>query len=335
MGGAYLYGEALIGLDMATPGAGGSPLSIAVIGVDNMAESLGFYRGIVGMDVIGEETLRGLRFAGHWRMPPETRAHAVLLQAGDSHIGRIMLLDFVDPRRERIRARRERRMIGLMNLNFYVADIQSAYRDLSAKGYEFWWPPKQHTLSAGVGQETGALLEGPDGVIINLIQLDTTDESTRIGRMRKYFLDQGSTRTGYSPVVTSAHGVHSRDQALPIYRDLLGLEVVIDEPLGAADERTHWTFLQGGHHYGKVALAQPLNYDAEDLTPFAAAPNIGYIAQAFDVPNLDRAQAFCEEAGIPIYSMPDELELPGLGRTQSMIVRTPGSGALMQLMQAL
>ena len=43
---------------MATPGAGGSPLSIAVIGVDNMAESLGFYRGIVGMDVIGEETLQ-------------------------------------------------------------------------------------------------------------------------------------------------------------------------------------------------------------------------------------------------------------------------------------
>jgi len=50
---------------MGAPGAGGSPLSIAVIGADNMAESLGFYRGIVGMDVIGEETLRALRLAGH------------------------------------------------------------------------------------------------------------------------------------------------------------------------------------------------------------------------------------------------------------------------------
>jgi catechol 2,3-dioxygenase-like lactoylglutathione lyase family enzyme len=318
---------------MATPGAGGSPLSIAVIGVENMAESLGFYRGIVGMDVIGAEMLRGLRFAGHWRMPPETRVNAVLLQAGDATVGRIMLMDFVDPRRERIRTRRERRIIGLMNLNFYVADIQSAYRDLSAKGYEFWGPPKQHRLSVGVGQETGALLEGPDGVIVNLIQLDSTDETTRIGRMRKYFLDQGSTRTGYSPVVTSAHGVHDRDKALPIYRDLLGLEVVIDEPLGTADERTHWTFLQGDHRYGKVALAQPLNYDAEDLTPFAAAPNIGYIAQAFNVPDLDRAYTFCDDAGIPIYSSPDELDLPGLGRMRSMIVRNPGSGALMQLMQ--
>jgi hypothetical protein len=74
------------------------------------------------------------------------------MQAGDFHVGRTMLLSFADPRHER-------RMIGLMNLNLYVADIHSAYCDLLAKGYESWWPLKQHTLSAGVGQETGALLE--------------------------------------------------------------------------------------------------------------------------------------------------------------------------------
>jgi len=60
---------------MASPSQGGCPLSIAVIGVENMAESLGFYRGIVGMDVVGEETLRGLRFAGHlWRKDGRARA---------------------------------------------------------------------------------------------------------------------------------------------------------------------------------------------------------------------------------------------------------------------
>ena len=318
---------------MVTPGAGGSPLSIAVIGVENMAESLGFYRGIVGMDVIGEATLRDLRFAGHWRMPPESRTHAVLLEARGLPVGRILLLSFVDPRRERIRARRERRMIGLMNLNFYVADIGAAYRDLSAKGYEFWWPPKQHRLSEGVGEETGALLEGPDGVIVNLIQLDTTDETKRIGAMRKFFLEEGATRTGFSPVVTSAHGVRERARAIPIYRDLLGLDVVIDEPLGPHDERTHWTFLQGNHHYGKIALGQALNYEADDLTPFAVAPNIGYLAQAFEVVDMDGALSFCRDAGAEIYSPPDEIDLPGLGRTMSMLVRNPGSGALMQFLK--
>ncbi len=318
---------------MASPSSGGCPLSIAVIGVENMAESLGFYRGIVGMDVVGEATLKGLRFAGHWRTPPEVRAQAVLLEASGFDVGRIMLLDFVDPRRERIRARRERNMVGLMNLNFYVADIRSAYEDLSAKGYEFWWPPRQHTLSEGVGAETGALLEGPDGVILNLIQLDTTDESKRIGAMRRFFLAEGSTRTGYSPVVTSAHGVRERERALPLYTELLGLQVVIDEPLGPPDHRTHWTFLQGDHHYGKIALGEALNYDVEDLTPYAVAPNIGYLAQAFEIDDLDHATAFCRDNRIEIYSPPDELDLPGLGRTLSMIVRNPGSGALIQLLQ--
>jgi hypothetical protein len=163
LGGAYPLGEALTGLDVATPDSGARPLSIAVI---------------------GEETSRVLRFAGHRRISPETCTHAVLLQAGDCHVGRTMLLSFADPRHER-------RMIGLMNLNFYVADIHSAYRDLSAKGYELWWPPKQHTLSASAGQKTGALLEEPYVVTVNLIQLESTDPSTRIGRMRKFFLGRG------------------------------------------------------------------------------------------------------------------------------------------------
>jgi len=135
--------------------------------------------------------------------------------------------------------------------------------------------------------------------------------------------------------VTSAHGVHARDRALPIYTDLLGLKVVIDEPLGPPDQRTHWTFVQGDHHFGKVALGQALNYDVEDLTPYAVAPNIGYLAQAFVVDDLDAAMAFCREGRIEVYSPPDELDLPGLGRTTSMLVRNPGSGALMQFLQAV
>jgi len=40
-----------------------------------------------------------------------------------------------------------------------------------------------------------------------------------------------------------------------------------------------------------------------------------------------------EEAGISVYSTLDELALPGIGRTWSMIARNPGSGALMQFIQ--
>lgn len=318
---------------MAAPDGGGSPLSMAVIGVENMAESLGFYRGIVGMDVVGSDTLRGLRFAGHWRTPPETRATAVLLQARDIAVGRILLVDFFDPRRERIRARRERRMVGLKALDFCVRDIAAVYRDLSAKGYEFWWPPRRQDSDDGMGRRTAALLEGPDGVILHLMQLHADAADSCIGRLRASFMSGGATPTGFSPVAASAHGVRAHDRAVRFFGELLGMATVADETLGAADERTQWTLLQGAHAFGMVSLAQPLNYRAEDLTPFAVAPNVGYLAQAFEVPDLDEARRHCGDLAVEIYSPPDELMLPGLGPILSMLVRDPGSGALQQLYQ--
>ncbi len=82
----------------------------------NLAESLGFYRGIVGMDVVAQGPWRGIAFARHWRMPPETNATAVLLQGGGHAVGQIMLLDFKDPRRRLIREEQQRHLIGLTNL---------------------------------------------------------------------------------------------------------------------------------------------------------------------------------------------------------------------------
>ena len=42
-----------------------------------------------------------------------------------------------------------------------------------------------------------------------------------------------------------------------------------------------------------------------------------------------------EEAGISVYSTPDELALLGIGPTWSMIARNPGFGALIQFIQLL
>ncbi|MSO64490.1 MAG: hypothetical protein EXQ85_01575 [Alphaproteobacteria bacterium] len=64
---------------MAAGEATGGALGIAVIGVQNLTESLGFFRGIVGMDVVAQGPWNGLSFAGHWRVPPETNATAVML----------------------------------------------------------------------------------------------------------------------------------------------------------------------------------------------------------------------------------------------------------------
>lgn len=319
------------GVAVVTAGQSGATLGMAVIGVENLAESLAFYRGIIGMDVLYQGSWRGLPFARHWRVAPETTATVVLLQAADHAVGRVMLLDFKERRRRLVREGLERTLIGLMNVNFYVRDVKAAYRELSGKGYEFWWPPKTHELS--VGRETGVLCEGPDGVIVNLIQLDSDDETSRIGQTRKFFLEHGTTRRGFSPVVTSAQGVRSREKAVHFFTEVLGMAIVIDEPLGPPEQRTHWTFLQGAHRYGKIALAQALNHEPADLVALAVPPNVGYLAQSFEVADLDAAAAACRTVDAKVFAPIEDVEFPVLGRRRAMMVRNPGSGALQQLIE--
>jgi len=93
--------------------------------------------------------------------------------------------------------------------------------------------------------------------------------------------------------------------------------------------------VQGAHEYGKIALAQPMNYEEPNLVPDAVAPNIGYLAQAFMVGDLDATAAACAGLNVEVFTAPVEIDLPGRGRCRSMVVRNPGSGALQELFQSL
>ena len=71
MGGGYSFGEALTGLDMATPGAGGRPLSIPVIGEE------------AGMSVYS--TPDEPSTAGHWTHLVDDRAQSRVRRADSIH----------------------------------------------------------------------------------------------------------------------------------------------------------------------------------------------------------------------------------------------------------
>ena len=102
---------------------------------------------------------------------------------------------------------------------------------LSAAGYEFWSDPVEYEISAETGSPIEVIFEAPDGVAINLVQ-PQGDETTFVGRIRAQADAFGRTRTGFTPVATTGHCVHSMDQASPFYSTLLDLEIVMDERLG-------------------------------------------------------------------------------------------------------
>jgi catechol 2,3-dioxygenase-like lactoylglutathione lyase family enzyme len=318
-----------------------------VVSCASLEASLQFYRDRIGFDAQPVVEWRGADFERLWQLPSGASARACMLSASGSAVGRVLLLEFDAPRREQVQLTPNAQAFGLANLNFYVRDIRAVTRGLRADGFSVWSEPTQHSLTAGVGNPIEVIFDGPDGVAINLVELTSTDVATRVGQMRAFVEQHGYTRTGFTPVVTSSHVCRSIRTAREFYEQVLSMGALIDEELAAPhvnaflrlppDARTHITFMQGNHMFGKLALAEPLNYAAAcvDLVPRAHAPNIGYLAQGFEVTDLGRASRFAAEVGAGLVLAPRAAQIPGLGLREQCLVRNPGSGALQWLIAAV
>ena len=321
----------------------GSPVVACVIGARDLKTSIGFYKDVVGFDVIGSGVAKGPAFEKHWHLPVGSEAQVAMLESNEMAVGRIYLMEFDAAERKEIWTKQGFLSFGLCNVNFYTPDIQKASEYLVENGCTLWSEPKHYELQAGVGAPTEVVLTGYDTVPINLVELATADAGTTIGDMRAYVDSVGHNAKGFSPVVTTAHVVTDLNIATEFYEKVLGMGVMFDDELATPDTneflglpenaRTRIRFLQGNHMFGKVALSEPVNYECNDLTAVAAAPNIGYIAQQFVVPDLGKAFAASQDLGCEVYSDPMEISVPGLGDVQSFSVRNPASGGLQEIVE--
>ena len=319
-----------------------SPLSIAVLGVSSLEAAQKFYGGIIGLDASAPLKLEGHAFETHWALPTGATADAMMFSAGESKVGRVLAIQFDAPDRAMITQPGDRTYRGLWNLNFYVDDIRATAKDLQDKGYSFWSEPVGYEVSAAAGQPVEVLFDGPDGLAINLVEL-TGDETTAVGKLRAVVEAEGKTRTGFTQVATTSHSIIDHEKALAFYQKVLGLEVIIDDILDKPETnrfldrpegaRTRATFVSGDHPFGKIALSHPLNYQAPDKGDLARAPNIGYLAQGFLVPDLNAALDLCAQMDATLFSDAVEIVLPDTGTYRAAMVRNPGSGALMELIE--
>ena len=199
-------------------------------------------------------------------------------------------------------------------------------------------------MSGAQGAPTEVIFNGPDGVAINLVELTGDDPKTRVGQMRAYVQEHGRTPAGYTPVVTTSHVARDLDKAVAFYETVLKSGILIDEILGSPHQnnflglpktaKTAVKFMQGNHMFGKIALSSPVNYECDDLVPTAHAPNIGYIAQMFEVNDLDYCVQACADLEAETYAPRGQHNVPGLGLVDSITVRNPGSGALQLIFRA-
>jgi len=322
-----------------------APVSVVVISVEDLDESLEFYAETIGLEVAETLTWQGPEFEQYWQVPAGTTARCAFLKHGADPVGRIQLMEFDAPERKFIRQPGIRRATGLFNLNIYTSDIQQDFLQLKSQGFDFWSEPAYNNFGPGVGETMELAFDGPDGVVINLVELLTKDPKTLIGHIDSFVSEYGRTPSGFTAVVTTAHSVLDMDKALAFYYGPLNMKLFVDSILEGTEtntalnlkegSRTHSVLVQGDHEYGKIALAAPLNYETPNLVPDAVAPNIGYLAQSFQVNDLAEAATGCAAVGAEEFSAPVEIDLPGRGKCKTMLVRNPGSGALQELFEVI
>lgn len=315
-----------------------------MIGAEDLSRTLAFYRDGIGLDLLDAGEWEGPDFEQHLNVPAGTRARYAVLGDRADPVGRIIALGF-----EPTTGRRARRIpdgcgYGLINLNFYTRDIHAAVEALTAFGCTAWSEPIRHDVDAATGAPTIVMLDGPDGVIVNLVELTSDDPATKIGQMRAYVAARGYTGTGFTPVVTTQHCVRDVDAAASFYERVLGMRHHFDAVLEAPEQnrfhrysagtRSRVAMMIGADMFGKVALIAPENRTYVDLATHAVPPAAGYLAQCFVVPDLDAACSEAARAAAVEFSGPRALgSVPGLGAARGCIVRSPGSGALIQLLE--
>ena len=323
----------------------GAAVNVVVIGVDNLDASLKFYAGTLGLETAESRTWQGPDFERYWKLPAGSKARCAFLKHGADPVGCIQLMEFDAPNRKLVRPPNIRRATGLFNLNIYASDIKKDYERIKAQGFNFWSEPAHNKFGPVVGETLEASFDAPDGVVINLIQLLTEDPKTVIGRIVSFGSKYGRTPTGFTSVVTTAATVSDMEKALAFYYGPLHMSLFIESVLQGAETnralslpehaQTRSVIIQGDHEYGKIALAVPMNYEIPSLVADAVPPNIGYLAQAFEVADLDTVARGAAAVGAEVFSGPMEIDQPGRGRCRTMIVRNPGSGFLQELFQVL
>jgi catechol 2,3-dioxygenase-like lactoylglutathione lyase family enzyme len=318
--------------------ATGSPLAFALVSVADLDASLRFYRDRIGLHA-GTSVAVPRFEAGFVEADGAAAARAALCGEPGTPAGRVLLVEYAAAHDGTVRQPGDRTTRGYWNLNFYVDDIHASTRALQAEGFAFWSDPVQYRVGEAAGMATEVVFEGPDSVAVNLVQPEGGPE-TFTGRVRAEVARHGKTRTGFTPVATSAHCVRDLALASAFYSGVLGMRVVLDEYLGRPetnhflarprDALTHTQFVAGDHFYGKIALNEPQNWVVPERIERATAPRIGYLAQGFLVPDLARIARQWTGPGLRRIEFAG---VPGLPSGPALQVQVPGSGALALLLQ--
>lgn len=301
-----------------------------VISVENLNTSLEFYSDTLGFKELARVELDGELIEGFWGLQKGTRARAILVGREGASSGLVRLVQFA-PRPDRfIHRSAELWDIGVLYLHTFVDDIDRRYDELRARGYEFFGPPTVWQIPEQNRTIKEALLRGPDGLIIDILQ-------SQVGSFRP-----AEKQPKYSEIATYARVVKRIDELLVFYRDIIGYRVIKDQVPGnkQLDELLHLPagsrirvvhMADGSNPMGKVELVEFLNVKGRELV--ARPTDIGPFMLSFCVADVDGLFELFRQKDVSVICPPMDIEIPPYGRTRVMTAHDPG-GLMLEFAQS-
>ena len=315
-------------------------LNFAIISVDDLNKSIEFYSDVIGLrslPIMEYETELDVNI---WSVPKGTKIRQSLCHRDNSEVGQVLLIEFPNDKKNYIRTDLNAGMVrGFWNINFYVKDIYQSVEILKHKGYLPWSDPTKHQIGDQVGTPIEVIVNAPDGIAVNLVQLPENSQRESIQDMCSFFQSNGTTNKGFTEIVTTSHCVSNTENAKNFYRDALGMQVMFSDVLSTKESnkflrrpdkgKTLITFMKGEHFYGKIALSEPLNYKVPNNIQNACPPNIGYFGQGFLINDTrkiltkNNLNILCQG---PINISEEEVR-------EAISLKCPGSDALIYLLE--
>jgi catechol 2,3-dioxygenase-like lactoylglutathione lyase family enzyme len=142
------------------------------ISVSNLGRSISFYRDLLGMEVVVEDTFSGDQYDAILRLRA-TSGKVALLKSGDMQIE---LFEFSHPTPRHADPDRPVCDHGITHFCVQVDDVDDSYERLRASGVSFHCPPIVFygTAKATYGRD-------PDGNVFELLQLAQIPERSATG----------------------------------------------------------------------------------------------------------------------------------------------------------
>ena len=278
---------------------------------------------------------------GAWKVPSScTRIEQKLLTAENDSNGHLRLVKFHGCEAQSKFMRSSQRCWdtgGIFNIDVYVKDVDSLYRELQREGWTAFGDPVDYEWGGFEVRENVAI--SPDGITIGMLQaygiilidlpefahMSRAFNSAQIVRDFEASMAFFTDKLGWKTLVNS-----SVKDAIEPGQELFG----IPSPIAYSVERKVSILHPQGTNNGGVELIEMAELTGRDFSQDCIAPNLGYLALRFPVEGLG---AYAEEImgrGVELYSGLSEVEIVPYGKCRSFSLKTP-DGAILEFYEAL